>query len=168
MSKHLYKVDQYGVREYHALPIVLMAFSILYASISALAALLFYFEHNAPGANILSYQDAFWTMQMAASTIGFGDFYPITPAGRWCTSAMFYIGVGIVAALGSVFHKKLFGFTNTDVQNRELRAQLSELLEHNKQLENRLIEMMLDEPAASKGIEVFLDVEELRKARCEV
>ena len=75
---------------------------------------------------------------MSASTIGFGDFYPVTLTGRIIVATMFYIGVGMVGFVGAQFVNKFVGFSDTNVKNRELRRQNKEIMEHNKVLEQKL------------------------------
>ena len=52
------------------------------------------FEANAPQANIHSGGDALWWAMVSIATVGYGDKYPVTTAGR--ITAVFVIGVGVV------------------------------------------------------------------------
>ena len=105
----------------------------------ALAALgLLYVESTALNSNIKYYRDAFWALQMSASTIGFGDHYPVTDIGRGIIMLMFYVGVGMMGFIGAQFINQFFGFSNTNVKNRELRQQNSEILAKNITLEKKL------------------------------
>lgn len=52
------------------------------------------FEANAPHANIHSGGDALWWAMVSIATVGYGDKYPVTTAGR--ITAAFVIGVGVV------------------------------------------------------------------------
>jgi voltage-gated potassium channel len=107
------------------------------------AQLLLHFELPEPTANIKTYTDAFWALQMSSSTIGFGDYYPVTTAGRIVVMVMFYIGVGLMSFIGAQFINRFFGFSNTNVKNRELRRQNKEILDHNKLLEKK-IDLLVD------------------------
>jgi len=133
-----YSVDEYGVKNYNSFYLLLATLAILYAIIAALSLLLYQYEVDAPGSNITTYKDAFWTLQMSASTIGFGDFYPVTLAGRVIVASMFYIGVGMVGFVGAQFVNKFVGFSDTNVKNRELRKQNKEIMEHNRLLEQKI------------------------------
>lgn len=75
--------DEFGVINYNNSFLFLAAFALLYTLIALLAVPLVWFETTQGGdsANITTYADAFWTLQMSASTIGFGDFYPVTLGG---------------------------------------------------------------------------------------
>lgn len=139
----IYVVDHYGVKNYRLTFLSLLAVLILYGAIGALSPVLLWFEHAAANANIHSYADAFWTLQMAASTIGFGDYYPVSFGGRLIVALMFYLGVGLVGFIGALVADKLLGFADTNVKNRELREQNAVLLAHNRELE-RKIDKLLD------------------------
>ena len=52
------------------------------------------FEANAPNANIHTGGDALWWAMVSIATVGYGDKYPVTPAGR--ITAVFVIAVGVV------------------------------------------------------------------------
>lgn len=52
-------------------------------------------EQNAPGANITTASDALWYTIATIATVGYGDVYPVTQAGRICGSVVIIIGVGI-------------------------------------------------------------------------
>lgn len=78
--------------------------------------------------NIKDYSDAFWLVQMACSTIGFGDVYPVTQTGRWIIAGSFYIGVGIAGYIGGTIASIFTGFTDKSVDNKELRTQNAQIL----------------------------------------
>ena len=47
-----------------------------------------YVERSAPGANIKTASDALWYVVVTISTVGYGDEYPFTTAGRgWAASS---------------------------------------------------------------------------------
>ena len=54
-----------------------------------------YIEQYAPGANITDASDALWYTIVTISTVGYGDRYPVTDAGRAWGSVIIIIGVGI-------------------------------------------------------------------------
>jgi len=130
--------DEFGVKNYNTFYLVVMTLIVLYAIIALLSLALVQVELTDSNSNIKTYRDAFWTLQMSASTIGFGDFYPITIMGRIIVAAMFYIGVGMVSYVGAQFVNKFVSFSDTNVKNRELRRQNKEILENNQQLEQKV------------------------------
>jgi voltage-gated potassium channel len=134
----LYTVDDYGVRNYRGRYLGLLSIGSLYLIIALLSALLLYFEFDAVGTNITTYADAFWTLQMSASTIGFGDHFPVTLGGRMIVALLFYIGVGLVGFIGALIADRVLGFADTNVKNRELRKQNAEILDHSQLLEKKI------------------------------
>jgi voltage-gated potassium channel len=52
-------------------------------------------EQGAPGANITTASDALWYTIVTISTVGYGDQYPITDAGRVIGAGIIVVGVGI-------------------------------------------------------------------------
>mgnify|MGYP000277046785 CR=1 FL=1 len=134
----LYKTDQYGIRNYSLLALGAGGVCLLYSVIAVFAWALLHFEAGAPNSNINAYVDAFWTLQMSASTVGFGDHYPVTIGGRMVVALMFYVGVGLVGFIGALIAERLLGFADTNVKNRELRQQNSDILAHNKALEKKI------------------------------
>lgn len=56
-------------------------------------------EQNAPGSNIRSFGDALWWAFTTITTVGYGDYYPVTPMGRLVAVSLMAAGV---ALLGTV------------------------------------------------------------------
>lgn len=52
-------------------------------------------EEDADGANITSASDALWYTLVTISTVGYGDQYPVTNAGRLIGTLIIVVGVGI-------------------------------------------------------------------------
>lgn len=56
-------------------------------------------EKNAPGASITTASDALWYVIVTMSTVGYGDLFPVTNAGREIGSFIILVGVGIFGTL---------------------------------------------------------------------
>lgn len=56
-------------------------------------------EEFADGANITSASDALWYVIVTMATVGYGDQYPVTNAGRLLGAFIIVVGVGIFGAL---------------------------------------------------------------------
>ena len=155
-----YSVDEFGVKNYNTFYLLIITLIVLYAIIALLAYPLVHFEATATNANITTYRDAFWALQMSASTIGFGDFYPVTQAGRVIIALMFYIGVGMVGFIGAQFVNKFVGFSDTNIKNRELRHQNAQILKSNQRLEKKVEHLLNHFKILSEDEEKQLDKEQ--------
>ena len=60
------------------------------------------FESRSPDANIVTGGDAIWWGFVTITTVGYGDFYPVTPLGRMTGVLVMFAGVGIIGALASI------------------------------------------------------------------
>jgi len=133
----LSKCDTYGITEYKLWVKLLLAFAMLYTYIAIMAIPLYLSEVGV--GNIKSYEDAFWLLQMSVSTIGFGDFYPVTTTGRWIIVPSFYIGMTLVGFVGASLSQAMVGFTDKSIQNRELRQQNAKIIALLKQKETKCL-----------------------------
>lgn len=60
------------------------------------------FESRAPGSNIATGGDAIWWGLVTITTVGYGDFYPISTFGRLTGIFVMFAGIGIIGALASI------------------------------------------------------------------
>ena len=67
------------------------------------------FESKSPDANITTGGDALWYAIVTITTVGYGDFYPVTAAGRITAMFIMFMGVGIIGALASILASLLVG-----------------------------------------------------------
>jgi voltage-gated potassium channel len=58
------------------------------------AIIVYLFERHAPGSNIHTLGDAVWWAFVTVTTVGYGDFYPVTSFGR--ITACFIMGTGLL------------------------------------------------------------------------
>ena len=56
-------------------------------------------EHSAPGANITNFGDAIWWAFVTITTIGYGDYYPVTFEGRAIAVLLMLSGIALVSVL---------------------------------------------------------------------
>ena len=64
--------------------------------------LILQFEGRSPDANIVTGGDALWWGFVTITTVGYGDFYPVTGLGRMIGVLVMFAGVGIIGALASI------------------------------------------------------------------
>ena len=86
-------------RGQYAIFITLLA-ALIVLVVSSVAVL--QFESKSLGANIKSGGDALWWAIVTITTVGYGDFYPVTALGRLTGVFVMFTGVGIIGALASI------------------------------------------------------------------
>jgi voltage-gated potassium channel len=67
------------------------------------------FESKSPDAKILTGGEALWYALVTITTVGYGDYYPVTTAGRITAMFIMFMGVGIIGALASILASLLVG-----------------------------------------------------------
>jgi voltage-gated potassium channel len=90
---------------------------LLVLSLSSIAVL--QFESKAPNANIRTGGDALWWSVVTITTVGYGDYFPVTALGRMTAFVVMIAGVGIIGALASI----LASFLVTSPSDAEADAQ---------------------------------------------
>jgi voltage-gated potassium channel len=80
-------------------------------------------ERSAPDANIHSASEAMWWVYVTITTVGYGDHYPVTNAGRMVGIMVMTMGVGLFGTLaGYIANKLLTPDTQEIPDNREKNA----------------------------------------------
>jgi len=69
---------------------------------TATSVLVLEFESLSPDANITTGGDALWWTMVTITTVGYGDFFPVTAAGRITGLFVMLAGVGIIGSLASI------------------------------------------------------------------
>jgi voltage-gated potassium channel len=60
------------------------------------------FESRSPDSNIRTGGDAIWWGLVTITTVGYGDFFPVTLPGRLTGIFVMFAGIGIIGALASI------------------------------------------------------------------
>ena len=77
-------------------------FIILFFIIFSSSIMIFSIEHNANPHQFKSMADAVWWSIVTITTVGYGDIYPISTAGRILASIVMIIGISSIAILTSI------------------------------------------------------------------
>lgn len=132
--------------------------SITFAAIAISAPLLFWAESGQENANIRSLGDAIWLCFMIVTTIGFGDFYPVSLLGRLVAVPLAACGIGMFGTLagyfGSLLLDKIVRQATTDMlhsqnrrieelskMNNQLNTAIHGVAEENKRLNELIVEI---------------------------
>lgn len=90
---------------YAALITVLLTLTVL----ATASVLVLQFESQSPEASITTGWDAFWYSIVTITTVGYGDYTPVTTAGRITGIFIMITGIGIIGALASILSSVLVG-----------------------------------------------------------
>ncbi|QWC85303.1 potassium channel family protein [Nocardioidaceae bacterium] len=96
-------------------------------------------EQDAAGANITSFGNALWWACVTVTTVGYGDFFPITVTGRLVALGLMVFGVALIGALTATVAAWLVGQVGEereaeleaedDARQGELREELAQVLQ---------------------------------------
>ena len=90
------------------IPIGLMIVIIFSGAISV-----YVVERNKPGANITNLGNALWWAVITVTTVGYGDYTPITPIGRAIAVVLMFSGIGIVVTIVTLISQRRLQHTES-------------------------------------------------------
>jgi voltage-gated potassium channel len=122
-------LDQNRAKAAALIMVLLVIVVLTTATVAALE-----FESEVPESNLNSAGDAFWWSIVTMTTVGYGDFYPITSWGRVAAVALMTVGVGIFGVLAS-FLANLFLPKSSEDQDDAVPASTADLASIQAQLE---------------------------------
>ena len=65
-------------------------------------------EQGAPNANIKTYHDAVWWAFVTITTVGYGDFYPVTGWGQSFAVILMFLALASLVYYQAISHLRLF------------------------------------------------------------
>ena len=74
-------------------------------------------ERGADDANITSVGDALWWACTTVTTVGYGDRYPVTTAGRFVAVALMVVGIAVVGSVTAAVAAWLVGQVQRDEED---------------------------------------------------
>ena len=83
------------------------------------------FEKGAPNANITTMGDALWWAIVTITTIGYGDFYPVTVPGRWAAAALMVGGFAVLSMVTAAVSSWLVESVTAATSSRTRAAETS-------------------------------------------
>lgn len=112
-------------------------FVILLAALAVLDA-----ERGQPGASITSPGEAFWWSVVTATTVGYGDFYPVTATGRAVAVLLMATGIALIGVItANVAAWFVERFKEADERDQHHEDRLDQILAELKALRaERLLE----------------------------
>lgn len=121
------------------------------------------FEINSPGANITSFGDSTWWAFVTVTTVGYGDFTPVTVGGRVIAVFIMFTGAAAVGAVTAAVASRFINSGNASSAAASQKSQasqaavadskLDELLVHLKAVEQDIRDVAdrLDGKSATRG-----------------
>lgn len=91
----------------HSKTIFLYLFLVLGVS-TLLNSILVYFESSHPGSSIADLSSAFWYEVVTITTVGYGDFYPISTGGKVIGYIYVFASLGVLGFLFSTISNKVY------------------------------------------------------------
>ncbi len=76
-------------------------------------------EHDAPGANITNFGDAIWWAFVTVTTIGYGDYFPVTFEGRAIAVLLMLSGLALVSVITVSFASWFLDRLNIEVTTKQ-------------------------------------------------
>lgn len=95
-------------------------------------------ERGAPHATITSFGDALWWAIATVTSVGYGDLFPVTPAGRAAATLLMVAGVGLLGTVTASLAAWLVRAEERTGPEAELRAEVAALASLVGELRDRL------------------------------
>lgn len=75
--------------------------SVVVFVVLASAFLVWRVEYNAPGASITTFREAIWWAVVTTTTVGYGDYTPVTAQGRAIAIVVMIVGIGLIGTVSA-------------------------------------------------------------------
>ncbi|MDF2180042.1 potassium channel family protein [Aliiglaciecola sp. CAU 1673] len=111
---------------------------------------IFLIEHDLPNSNIRNAEDAIWWSLVTISTVGYGDYYPVSTAGRVVSMLLILSGVSLFGVISGYIASYFITPEEKDqlaVQNRrinQLQGQMESMQHSLSKLHDKLDKLMIE------------------------
>lgn len=103
------------------------------------SSIMLFLEGHSPDANIKTGGDALWWALVTISTVGYGDHYPVTDAGKMLASGVILCGVGLFGMISGLITSMITSPTRMQAMKAEQKEQqMIALLEQQQAILARL------------------------------
>ncbi|MGF1910551.1 ion channel [Vibrio kasasachensis] len=103
------------------------------------SSIMLFVEGHSPDANIQTGADALWWALVTISTVGYGDHFPVTDAGKIVASAIILCGVGLFGMISGLITSVITSPSKLQAQKAEQKEkQMMMLLEQQQTILQRL------------------------------
>jgi len=110
-------------------------------------------EGNSAHANIKTASDAMWYTIVTISTVGYGDQYPVTNAGRLVGGVIIVIGVGIFGTFTGYLAKQFLSSEEEEAEKNAVPGNAEDPSAMLEQLKLLMAQQMREQQAAIEEIE---------------
>lgn len=111
-------------------------------------------EYGVEGAKVQNFGDALWWAAVSVTTVGYGDYYPVTVEGRLIALVLMFLGIGLISfAIGTatswVVDQLKSVEESADRADREIGALAAEL----RALRAEVAALRTDSENSSRGVD---------------
>lgn len=124
--------------------------TVAFLTISSASMAILYVEHAAHG-NIRTAEDALWWSFATVTTVGYGDVYPVSNAGRAIAASLMIVGVGLFGTLSGAIASVFLGDRRSSSSNGAVpEALLDELHALRREIAELRAELEPKDPASGE------------------
>ena len=103
------------------------------------SSMMMFIEQQSPAANIKDGGDALWWALVTISTVGYGDHYPVTTAGKLLAASLIICGVGLFGMISGLITSMIVAPRPTDyMTSKQSEKLLNEVLTQQKIMLSKL------------------------------
>ena len=96
-----------------------------------------HYESQAAGATIKTADDVIWWAIVTTSTVGYGDYYPVTAPGKVLAAMVMILGIGLFATLAGALASRLTAISRPE-NTRSIHDRIHDLQQQNHELLKKL------------------------------